>query len=510
MATVDGPGTAAPSTRAERNDRFDRLGSLEPYDRANRAPPAPARAPTPPRAIADKTLRSLEEAFDACGIADGATLSFHHHLRNGDGVLNAVMALAARRGLSDLAVATSSIFPVHAPLAEHMARGVVSRIATDYARGPAADAVVAGHLARPLVLESHGGRARAIASGELAVDVAFVAAPRADRTGAATGALGKNACGPLGYAMVDVDHARRVVVVTDELVDAPLEGAEIAADRTDHVVPVASIGTAGGIESGTTAAPVDATTRAIAALAADVLAAAGAFRDGFSFQTGAGGASLSAAREIGDRLRAAGTTGGFISGGITGAHVDLVREGLFREIRDVQAFDLRAVASFRDDAWHRAISAAEYASPIHPAPVVDALDAVVLGAAEVDRAFDVNVTLGGDGRLVGGPGGHPDTAAGAALTVVTTRTTAGAHPKVVDRVACRTTPGAHVDLVVTDHGVAVNPARPDLERRLRAKGLPVVSIDSLVEPAAPAPREREVATPRIVQLYRDGSLLDRA
>lgn len=32
----------------------------------------------------DKLLDSLESAFEACGITDGATLSFHHHLRNGD------------------------------------------------------------------------------------------------------------------------------------------------------------------------------------------------------------------------------------------------------------------------------------------------------------------------------------------------------------------------------------------------------------------------------------------
>ena len=47
----------------------------------------------------EKLLRDLDAAFDACGIADGATLSFHHHLRNGDQVLNQVLAVAARRGL---------------------------------------------------------------------------------------------------------------------------------------------------------------------------------------------------------------------------------------------------------------------------------------------------------------------------------------------------------------------------------------------------------------------------
>ena len=69
--------------------------------------------------------RETDAAFPACEIRSGATLSFHHHLRNGDQVLNSVLAVAAARGLTDLTVAASSLFPVHAPLVEHMRRGVV-------------------------------------------------------------------------------------------------------------------------------------------------------------------------------------------------------------------------------------------------------------------------------------------------------------------------------------------------------------------------------------------------
>ena len=39
-----------------------------------------------------KLLSSLREAIEACGLGDGMTVSFHHHLRNGDYVLNMVMA----------------------------------------------------------------------------------------------------------------------------------------------------------------------------------------------------------------------------------------------------------------------------------------------------------------------------------------------------------------------------------------------------------------------------------
>lgn len=308
-------------------------------------------------------------------------------------MLNLVLEVAARRGLRDLTVAASSIFPVHAPLAEHIRSGVVGGLWTDYVKGPVGEAVMAGALARPLILQSHGGRARAIASGQLGIDVTFVAAPRADRSGAATGAEGRSACGPLGYAMVDADHARAVVVVTDDLGDAPLDRAEIPGDRVDAVVRVESIGDPRGIASGATLVASDETSRRIAALAAEVVAASGPLAHGFSFQTGAGGAPLATAAAIGERMRRAGVRGGFVSGGITAAHVALARGGLFREVLDVQCFDLEAVASFRRDPWHRAMSAAEYASPIHPDPVVERLDAVILGAAEVDCAFDVNVTL---------------------------------------------------------------------------------------------------------------------
>ena len=96
------------------------------------------------RANQGKVLNSLDAAVEACELRDGSVLSFHHHLRNGDSVLNQVLAAAARRGLKDLTVAASSIFPVHAPLVQHIRDGVVSRIVSAYVAGPVADAISAG------------------------------------------------------------------------------------------------------------------------------------------------------------------------------------------------------------------------------------------------------------------------------------------------------------------------------------------------------------------------------
>lgn len=491
---------------------FDGLETRRRYDPADRAPRERAASPRM-RLDPVQRLRSIGAAFDACDVRHGAVLSFHHHLRDGDAVLNAVLREAGARGLRDLTVAASSIFPVHAPLVAAMEAGVVTRVATDYIKGPAADAVLRGALAGPLLLQSHGGRARAVASESLAIDAAFVAASRADRYGAATGGLGRAACGPLGYPMVDVDHARAVVVLAEEIQDRPLVDPEIPADCVDVLVQIPSIGDPTGLATGALTPAGDGAAQALAEVVAAAVAALGRFEDGFSFQTGAGGPPLAAAAAIGAEADRRGVAGAFVAGGLTAAHVDLVRRGLFRDALSVQSFDLAAVASFAADPWHRAMSAAEYASPLHPDPAAHRLSLVVLGAAEVDAGFNVNVTLGGDGRLIGGPGGHQDTAAGAALTIIATRLCAGGFPKLVRQVGCVTTPGQDVDLIVTEGGVAVNPDSAHLVAPLRRAGLQVVSVDALIAQAAAAAARPPVG-PRcgrggqVFLEYRDGSIID--
>src|SRR4051812_41270424 len=87
-----------------------------------------------------KCLTSIRDAILACDLRDGATISFHHHLRDGDDVLRAVMSEIAALGLRDIRVAASSVFPVHAPLVEHIRNGVVTRIVSSYITGPVAEA----------------------------------------------------------------------------------------------------------------------------------------------------------------------------------------------------------------------------------------------------------------------------------------------------------------------------------------------------------------------------------
>src|SRR4030095_342718 len=95
-------------------------------------------------------------------------------------------------------------------------------------------------------------------------------------------------------------------------------------------------------------------------------------------------------------------------------------------------------------------------------PLVDQLDAMLLGAAEIDLDFNVNVTTGSNGVILGGSGGPAGTAAGARLALVTTRLAASAGPKIVERVGCITTPGETIDAVVTEAGGAGHTRRRGL------------------------------------------------
>lgn len=46
-----------------------------------------------------KLLVSIEDVIEKTGIKDGMTISFHHHMRNGDEVVNLVMELLLKKGL---------------------------------------------------------------------------------------------------------------------------------------------------------------------------------------------------------------------------------------------------------------------------------------------------------------------------------------------------------------------------------------------------------------------------
>jgi citrate lyase subunit alpha/citrate CoA-transferase len=141
------------------------------------------------------------------------------------------------------------------------------------------------------------------------------------------------------------------------------------------------------------------------------------------------------------------------------------------------------------------------------------LDVVILGATEVDNKFNANVNTEADGALLHGIGGHQDTAAGAKLTIIAQPLLRGRIPCVTDSVYSVTTPGEVVDAIVTEYGITVNPRRKDLLDACSAvKGLPMVSMDELVERAhrMAGPTDPVDTEDRIVGVieWRDGTVID--
>ena len=460
---------------------------------------------------AGKLLGTLREAIEASGLQDGMTISTHHALRNGDFLLNAVVAEIAAMGLKGIWIASSSVHPVHAEIIPHIRSGVVAGFQCGV-NGLIGELASRGELTCPIVVRSHGGRARAVLEGSVQIDAAFIAAPCCDAYGNLNGYFGPSACGSLGYAQSDALHAGCVIAVTDNLVPYPAVPISIPQTLVDFVVQVERLGDPAKIVSTTTRITTDPVGLQIAAYASQVIEASGLLKDGFSFQTGSGGISLAVADKMRSAMRRGGIKGSFGCGGITGYFVEMLEEGLFASLMDVQCFDEEAVHSIGRNRSHQEMSADLYANPFNAGAVVNRLDCVILGATEVDCDFNVNVNTESNGFLLHNTGGHSDTAAGAKLSIIVAPSIRGRLPIVRDRVTTVTTPGETIGVVVTERGIAVHGRHAELREELLRRKLPVKEIGDLQQEIC-----RITGTPRplefgdeIVALveYRDGSIID--
>lgn len=460
-----------------------------------------------------KVVATLADALRLCGARDGMTFSFHHHLRNGDYVVNMVMKAAVEElGLKDLTVAATSLGEADGLVADYIEQGKVIGIQTSGIRGRIGEVVSAGKLKTPAIIRSHGGRPRAIEAGELHIDIAFIAAPTSDCMGNCRGIGGKSNCGSLGYAITDSRYADHVVVVTDCLVDFPNFPPSVEAIDVDAVVVVDSIGDPKKIASEAARISQNPRDLMMAENAAKVIACTPYFKNGFSFQTGVGGPSLAVNLFLEKYMDERNIKMGWAIGGICGPMVELLKKGKVGKIIDVQDFDLDSVNSINQTPGHYEMSVSQYANPANKGAFVNKLDFVVLSALEVDTSFNVNVLTGSDGVLRGAPGGHPDTAAGSKVCIIVTPLIRGRMATICEKVVTVTTPGDCVDVVVTDYGIAVNPLRQDLIECLDKAGIPHVTIESLKEKAysiVGTPDELEWED-RVVAILeaRDGTILD--
>ncbi len=425
---------------------------------------------------------SLDTLLDQLTLFSGMGISFHHHLRDGDRVINRVLPLLRERDVKDVHLYTSSIFPSYEEIKTSLRNGHIKHITTNYMNGPVAEHISEHGLPGKLVMQTHGGRARAVTSGENAIDVAFIAAPAVGRDGAISGTEGKNAFGSIGYAVPDAESAKVTVAVTDTLLDA-VKAPQIKSGLVDHVLVVDSIGDISRMASGTLRVSRDPLGLKIARDTIRFLEAAGKIKEGVSYQSGAGGVSLSITELFNQRLKRRGLKASFYSGGITGKHVEALEDGLVKTLYDVQCFDRKAVRSLADNEAHQFMSANRYADPTRADRITKSLDIVILGASEIDLDFNVNVTTDSYNRLIGGSGGHQDTAEDSALTIIVSPLIKARTVLIKNRVNTITTPGRHIDVLITERGIAINPLRKDLFEALEGSPVPVMTIEELQEKA---------------------------
>ncbi len=484
------------------------VGAYAPEGRKH-APPIRSCRDYPPDG--DKRVPDLRTALERCGLRDGMVLSTHHHLRNGDRVALMALEAAADLGVRDLVWFPSASFPCHEPVIDLMERGVVHHIEGSM-NGPLGEYCSRGRMRGTGVLRSHGGRWQAIQDGEVRIDVAVIAAPCADPFGNANGSHGPSACGSLGFALADSIYADHVIVVTDHLVPFPCIPWQIQGNNVDYVVEVDSIGDPEKIVSGTTRITRSPDRLLIAEYVARFLRDAGIMREGFSFQAGAGGIALAFVEYLRQMMKEAGVKARFVRGGSTRYLVELLKEGLTDYILDGQTFDLAGVESIASDPRHVPTSPFTSYNYHGKGNFASMVDAVVLGATEVDVHFNANVNTHSDGLLLHGIGGWQNCLF-AGCTILALPSFRDRIPVVVDEVTTLTGPGELIDVIVTERGIAVNPRRTDLLDALRGSDLPIRPLEEIKEeveellggpPDPPELLDRPVAVVKWV----DGTVLD--
>lgn len=459
-----------------------------------------------------KMVGSIAEVLKKCGIKDGMTLSFHHHFREGDYVVNMVMEEVHKMGIKDITICASSLGKAHNPIVPMIEDGTITGIQSSGVRGKIGEAISTGKLKGYAIMRSHGGRVRAIEEGDVHIDIAFIGAPTCDEYGNMRAVGGKSDCGVLSYAVADAMYADKVVAITDTLVPYPNLPASISQIYVDYVVKVDEIGNPAKIATGAAKPTTDVRKIMMANYCTQFVINTPYFKDGFTYQTGVGGASIASTISLGEIMRERGIKMGLGLGGIAGPMCKLLEEGLIEKLVDTQDFDLTAIESIKNNPNHYEITASEYANPMNKGAYVNQLDFVILASLEVDVNFNCNVVVDSNGMVTGAQGGHPDTAAGAKCTIVIVPLLQGRTPAICTNVTTVTTPGETVDVVITDYGIAINPRRQDLIEAMKDVKLPFKTIEELRDIAysivgEPDPVEFGDRVVGIIE-SRDGTIID--
>ncbi len=460
----------------------------------------------------NKLVKNLKEALKKAGLKDGMTISTHHHLRNGDVVTNHLFDIIKSMGIKGIRWFPSASFPVHKHLIKYLEDGTIHHIEGSM-NGPLGRYTSEGKMKGTGVLRSHGGRWQAIQDGEVKIDIAVIAAPTADPFGNATGDRGPSACGLLGFALADSQYAEKVIVVTDNLVPFPCVPWQIQGNNVDYVVEVDSLGDSSKIVSGTTQVTKSPDRLLIAEYLAQFVEEAGIMKDGFSFQAGAGGTTLAFAIFLKEKMKAKGIKARFIRGGSTKYLVEMLEEGLTDYILDGQTFDLEGVRSMRENANHVNTSPFTSYNFHGKGNFASMLDCVVLGATEVDLNFNANVVTHSDGYLLHGIGGWQNCLT-SKCTILAIPSFRDRIPVIVDEVTTLVGPGELIDVIVTERGIAINPKRKDLLKKLKNSSLPIKPIEEIYnevnELCGGKPEKPKLNKKKVVAVIKwvDGTIID--
>ncbi len=489
-----------------------------PFKGINKYKPTGNKAKPPIRSCKDyptngnKVAKDLKTALKKAGLKDGMTISTHHHLRNGDAVTNILFDTIKEMGIKNIRWYPSASFPIHSHLIKYLKDGTIHHIEGSM-NGPLGKFTSEGKMKGVGVLRSHGGRYQAIQDGEVHIDIAVIAAPTADPFGNATGDQGKSACGLLGFALADSEYADRVIIVTDNLVPFPCVPWQIQGNNVDFVVEVDSLGDSSKIVSGTTEVTKSPDRLLIAEYVAQFVEDSGIMKDGFSFQAGAGGTALAFALFLKEKMKKKNIKARFVRGGSTKYLVEMLEEGITDYILDGQTFDLEGVRSMHDNANH--INTSPFTSyNFHgKGNFASMVDAVVLGATEVDVNFNANVVTHSDGLLLHGIGGWQNCLF-SKCTILAIPSFRDRIPVIVDEVTTLVGPGELIDVIATERGLCINPKRRDLMKTLKNSSLPIIDIKDLKkevdEICGGKPSKPKVNKDQIVAIIKwvDGTVID--
>ncbi len=458
----------------------------------------------------DKRVANLKEALIKAGLRDGMTISTHHHFRNGDLIANQIFDIAKELGVKNLRWFPSASFPCHEHLIQYLEDGTINRIEGSM-NGALGRFCSEGKMKGTAILRSHGGRYQAVQDGEVKIDIAVIGAACADSFGNANGLYGQSASGLLGFALADSQYADKVIVVTDNMVEFPCVPWQIQGNYVDFTVEMDKVGIPEKIISGTTKITKSPDRLLLAEMTAKFCDVTGIIRDGFSFQTGAGGTSLSVSMYFAEVMRERGIKARFARGGSNKYLVQMLEEGLIDYILDGQTFDLEGVRSMAENnnhVWTSPFTSYNFHSKGNFAGMVDV---VILGATEVDVNFNANVVTHSDGLLLHGIGGWQNCLYSKTV-ILPLPLFRDRIPVIRDEVTTVCGPGELIDVIVTERGIAINPKRTDLIEKAKNSGLPIKTIQELKDEAEEicGKPEKIEFSDEIVALIKwvDGTVID--